>query len=62
MEIVFKYTWNWRRKQQQQKKDSLYRTKLGKEEKNIVSPSTVDFAVRGGKLGIYMLHNPLRYS
>ena len=39
-------------------KNSLYRTKLGKEEKKIVSPSTVDFAVRGGKLGIYTLHNP----
>ena len=30
----------------------------GKKEKNIISPSTLNFAVRGGKHGIYTLHNP----
>ena len=33
-----------------------------KEKKYNISPSTQIFAVRGGKLGIYAVHNALRYS
>ena len=30
----------------------------GKKEKNCIGPTTLNFPVRGGKLGIYNLHNP----
>ena len=30
----------------------------GKENFFLISPSMLNFAVRGGKLGIYTLHNP----
>ena len=30
----------------------------GKEKKNIIRPRTQNFALRGGKHGVYTLHNP----
>ena len=35
---------------------------LGKEEQNLIVPSTQNFALRRAKLSINTLHNPLRYS